>query len=80
MNKDGRLEVMRQLAEDVQRRGETFFYVRISGNIKPVERGELYEDALIALLEAQCLGSVTEGGSQLDPRGTIAFCGLMLWS
>lgn len=60
---------------------ETFLYVKIPGNIQPIERGERFEDPLIdALLEAQ-LGDVTGGGSSMsDPdaegQRTVEFCGI----
>jgi hypothetical protein len=57
-----------------------FVYVKLPGNIQPLERGQ-FEDPLAAALEAAGLGAVTGGGSQLDdpdengsPR--VAFAGI----
>lgn len=60
---------------------ENFIYIRIPGNIQPVERGELFEDRIDPVLAQDDLGSVSGGGSSLgDPRpdGTriIEFCGI----
>lgn len=43
---DGREEVMMGFAEEAAETGGFFFYVKIPGNIVPLERGDLFEDAL----------------------------------
>jgi hypothetical protein len=73
---DGRRAVMQEFAEDAHAAGNHFFYVRIPGNIQPLERGERFEDPLDAALESDGIGSVTGGGSQLGDDKTVAFCGL----
>lgn len=60
---------------------ENFIYIKIPGNIQPLERGELFEDKIDPVLAQDDLGSVSGGGSSLgDPRpdGTriIEFCGI----
>lgn len=59
---------------------EQFVYVRIPGNIQPVERFEI-EDAIEPVLAQARLGEVSGGGSQLgdvQPDGSrpIEFCGI----
>jgi hypothetical protein len=74
---DDRQYTLLGIAEGAQERGRFFFYVRIPGDIQPMERSERFEDPLQAALEAQDLGEVTGGGSQLAGRGKeIEFCGL----
>jgi hypothetical protein len=62
---DGRQETLLSFAEAAQERGNTFFYVRIPGDVQPIERGERYEDPLQTALEVEDLGEVTGGGSQM---------------
>ena len=74
---DGRQETLLGIAEGARERGRCFFYVRIPGDIQPIERGERFEDPLQAALDEQDLGEVSGGGSQLAGRGKeIEFCGL----
>src|SRR5437588_2961708 len=73
---DGRKETLLGFAESAQERGHFFFYVRIPGNIQPIERGERFEDPLQAALEKEKLGEVTGGGSQMGEGKTVEFCGL----
>src|SRR5664279_2783443 len=73
---DGRQETLLGFAEDAQERGNVFFYVRIPEDVQPIERGERYEDPLQAALNAEDLGKVTGGGSQMGEGKSIAFCGL----
>jgi hypothetical protein len=73
---DGRQETLLGFAEDARDRGEFFFYVRIPGDVQPLERGERYEDPLQAALNAEDLGEVTGGGSQMGEGKSVAFCGL----
>lgn len=60
---------------------ERFIYLKIPGNIQPIERGERFEDPLQAMLEETGLGGVSGGGSSLsDPdaegRRVVEFCGI----
>jgi hypothetical protein len=73
---DGRKETLFGFAEGAQERGHFFFYVRIPGDIQPIERGERFEDPLQAALDAEDLGEVTGGGSQMREGKTVEFCGL----
>jgi len=73
---DGRKETLLGFAEGAQERGHFFFYVRIPGDIQPIERGERFEDPLQAALDAEDLGEVTGGGSQMGEGKTVEFCGL----
>ncbi len=56
--------------------GKQFFYVKIPGNIGPLERGDRFEDPLHEALAAAGLGEVTGGGSQMAAGGGIDYCGL----
>ena len=73
---DGRQETLLGFAEGAQKRGRFFFYVRIPGDIQPIERGERFEDPLQSALDAEDLGEVTGGGSQMGEGKTVEFCGL----
>jgi hypothetical protein len=73
---EGREAVMFDFACDARDRGEHFYYVRIPGDIGPLERGERFEDALDATLHDAGLGGVTGGGSQLGDGSTIKYCGI----
>lgn len=58
-----------------------FVYVRLPGNIMPIERGARYEDPLEVQLRGAGLGAVTGGGSLLsapDQKGRrrIDYCGI----
>jgi hypothetical protein len=58
-----------------------FVYIKIPESLKPIPRGDKYEDPIQASLQALGLGEVTGGGSQLgdqQPDGTrpIEFCGI----
>lgn len=60
---------------------ERFVYLKIPGNIQPIERGERFEDPLQAMLEESGAGEVSGGGSSLsDPdaegRRVVEFCGI----
>lgn len=61
-------------AEAAAERGQHFFYVLIPESLRPLDRGEKYEDPLSEALGE--LGEVTGGGSQMGEGDTIAFCGL----
>jgi hypothetical protein len=73
---DGRQETLLGFAEGAQERGHFFFYVRIPGDIQPMERGERFEDPLQAALDKEDLGEVTGGGSQMGEGKSVKFCGL----
>lgn len=58
-----------------------FIYIKIPGNIGPIDRGELFEDQIDPVLEKEGLGAVSGGGSSLgeeQPDGTrqVEFCGI----
>lgn len=60
---------------------EQFIYVKIPGDLGPVDRGEMFEDRIDAALSAKALGSVSGGGSSLgdaraDGRRPVVFCGI----
>jgi hypothetical protein len=67
---------MQDLAEDARANGQHFLYVRIPGDIQPLERGDRFEDPLDVALRESALGSVTGGGSQLGEDDTIEYCGI----
>jgi hypothetical protein len=73
---DGRRAVMQDFAEQAHSEGKHFFYVRIPGDIQPIERGERFEDPLEAALQEADLGSVTGAGSQIGEGTTVEYCGL----
>ena len=57
-----------------------FVYIKIPGNLDPMDRGELFENPLQEALDKERLGGITGGGSQLsDPNesgNSIDFCGI----
>lgn len=58
-----------------------FVYVKIPEGLGPMDRGDKYDDPLLAILEARNAGAVTGGGSSLGderPDGTrpIEFVGV----
>ena len=73
---DGRRAVMQDLADEARSEGNHFFYVRIPGDIQPIERGDRFEDPLEAALQEGALGSVTGGGSQMAEGTRVEYCGL----
>jgi hypothetical protein len=73
---NGRKNTLLGFAEAADERGHFFFYIRIPGNIQPIERGERFEDPLQAALDKEKLGEVTGGGSQMGEGKTVEFCGL----
>jgi hypothetical protein len=73
---DGRQETLLGFAEGAQERGRFFLYVRIPGDIQPIDRGERFEDPLQAALDKEDLGEVTGGGSQMGEGKSVEFCGL----
>ena len=65
---------------DLDSSGE-FVYVKIPEELQPMDRGDKYDDPLLAILEARNAGEVTGGGSGLGderPDGTrpIEFVGV----
>jgi len=67
---------MLEFAQAASERGEFFFYVRIPEGLKPVARGDRYEDPLQDALAAEGIGEVTGGGSQLGEGTSIEYCGI----
>ena len=60
---------------------EQFIYVKIPGDMGPVDRGEMFEDRIDTALAAKSIGSVSGGGSSLgdaraDGSRPIVFCGI----
>jgi hypothetical protein len=47
---------------------------RLNDRAQPLDRGELYEDPLDAVLREAGLGRVTGGGTQLDENGEVEYC------
>ncbi len=73
---DGREGIMLGFAKVADDDGDTFFYVRIPGDIRPRERGERFADPLEEALAARDLGEVIGGGSQLAEGLTVEFSGI----
>src|SRR6478672_9437679 len=60
---------------------EKFIYIKLPGNIQPIERGARFEDKIDPVLAQDNLGAISGGGSLLgDPRpdGTriVESCGI----
>lgn len=55
---------------------ESCFYIKIPGDIQPMERGERFEEPLLDALEAADIGEVTGGGSQLGEGNMIEYGGI----
>jgi len=57
-----------------------FVYIKIPGNLNPMDRGELFENPLQEALDKERLGEITGGGSQLsepsESGNSIEFCGI----
>jgi hypothetical protein len=57
-----------------------FVYIKIPGDLDPMDRGELFEDSLQEALDKERLGEITGGGSQLsepsESGNSIEFCGI----
>jgi hypothetical protein len=47
---------------------------RLNARAQPIDRGEVFEDPLIDVLEAGGTGQVTGGGTMLGEEGEIEFC------
>ena len=55
-----------------------FVVARLWAPVEPMDRGEVYEDPLTAVLGEKKLGTVSGGGSQLSEIGEIAYAELDL--
>jgi len=60
---------------------ESFIYIKIPGEIQPLDRGALFEDPIDSALAQANLGATSGGGSSLgdpQPDGSrrIEFCGI----
>lgn len=47
---------------------------QLNARVQPMERGELYEDALQEELEQAGLGEVSGGGTLLSQSGEVEYC------
>jgi hypothetical protein len=68
-------------ASDVTRANALFVYIKMPGDIDPLDRGERFEDPLEEALTREGLGTITGGGSQLsepddDGDRSVEFCGI----
>jgi hypothetical protein len=68
-------------SNEVSRANPLFVYIKIPGDIEPMDRGEKFADPLQEALESAELGTITGGGSQLsepDSEGgrSVEFCGI----
>jgi len=68
-------------ADQVTGDNPLFVYIKIPGDIGPIDRGERFEDPLQAALDTESLGEITGGGSQISDLGkngdhSIEFCGI----
>lgn len=59
-----------------QARKTYLIFVQIPEGIKPIERGEKYEDPIDAAMGKLGLGSVSGGGSQLGENSKIVWVGV----
>lgn len=73
---EGREAVMYDFACSAAEDGNHFLYVLIPGDIRPIERGDRFEDPIQESLSAADLGKVTGGGSQRGEGNTIEYCGI----
>jgi hypothetical protein len=53
-----------------------FVFAKITEAIGPMDRGDKYGEPLDQELQAQGLGRVTGGGTQMDKQGAIAWVGI----
>ncbi len=54
-------------------------YARLNARVMPKDRGEIYEDPLLDVLEESGLGTVSGGGTcQREAGGEIDYCGIDL--
>lgn len=52
----------------------TFIIAQLNDRAQPIDRGEIYEDPLDAILKKHHAGSITGGGTMLAENGEIDFC------
>jgi hypothetical protein len=71
-----RVRVLTDIARSAAEDGKTMFFVRIPGDIKPLERGDAFEDRLDEALKSAEVGGVTGGGSQLGEGNSVVYCGI----
>ena len=53
-------------------------YAKLNARILPLDRGDRYEDPLIAALAENCYAEVTGGGTGQSENGEISYCGIDL--
>ncbi len=51
---------------------------RLKSRLMPIDRGEVFEDPLNAVVKSADIGEVTGGGTELDDNGEAAFCDIEL--
>lgn len=51
-----------------------YLTLQLNARLRPLDRGELYEDPLLEILEEQSLGSIGGGGTALNPNREVAYC------
>ena len=66
----------RKQAKRLARPPGHFVFAKIMDTISPMERGDKYADPLDRDLEAQDLGMVTGGGTQMGKDGKVAWIGI----
>jgi hypothetical protein len=71
-----RIAFLTEMAVDAKKTGETLFYVRIPGNIHPLERESRFEEPLDAALKKTGVGEVAGGGEQMGSGNEVVYCGL----
>ena len=50
------------------------YTLQINARLRPLDRGDLYEDPIGELLEEQEIGSVDGGGTMMAANGEVEFC------
>ena len=50
------------------------FTLQLNARLRPLDRGDIYEDPLYDILESQGLGETTGGGTMLSENGEVDFC------
>lgn len=71
-----RVAFLREMATEAQITKETLLYVRIPGNIAPLEREERFEEPLNKALNEAEVGEVAGGGSQMGDDNKVVYCGV----
>jgi hypothetical protein len=76
----GRDSTLAASAAEINQVNPLFVYVRIPGDLDPLERHERFAEPLHEALEKEALGCVTGGGSQFSPdtngEDEVEFCGI----